>query len=122
MADVNSNEDIIDSRDVIERIAELEAMEQEFLDGDKDAFGRLDDSELFALRELAEQADTSPDWHHGETLIRASYFETYMDDMIDDCYDIPELPSFMTITLDYDALRTDYMDVEFDGVEYLIRA
>ena len=41
--------------------------------------------------------------------------------MVADCYAMPELPSFMTVTLDYDALEQDYTSVDFDGVEYLIR-
>jgi len=44
-----------------------------------------------------------------------------MDDMIEDCYELPKLPSFMTVVLDYVALRMDYTAIDFDGVTYLIR-
>lgn len=60
------------------------------------------------------------DWYP-QCLIADCHFEQYMDEMIDDCYSIPELPSFMTITLDYIALRQDYTSVEIDGVTYLMR-
>ena len=55
-------------------------------------------------------------------LIRDSYFEEYMDEMVADCYEIPkDLPSFMLITLDYKALQMDYSSVEFDGETYWYR-
>lgn len=60
------------------------------------------------------------DWYP-VTLIRESYFEEYMDEMVADCYELPELPSFMTVTLDYVALQMDYTSTEIDGVTYLYR-
>ena len=60
------------------------------------------------------------DWYPS-TLIRDSYFEESMDEMVADCYSLPELPSFMTITLDYVALQMDYSSVEVDGVTYWTR-
>ena len=61
------------------------------------------------------------DWYP-VTLIRDSYFEESMDEMVADCYEIPKgLPSFMTITLDYKALQMDYSSVEFDGEIYWYR-
>jgi len=61
------------------------------------------------------------DWYP-VTLIRESYFEEYMDEMIADCYEMPKnLPSFMTITLDYVALQMDYTSTEINGITYLYR-
>ncbi len=85
---------------------------------------RDDAEELRILTALADEcADYSADWKYGETLIRRSYFESYMDEMVEDCYTLPkDAPSWMSIELDYDALEQDYMSVDFDGVEYLIRS
>lgn len=124
--EITNYDDVIDSRDVIERIEELENE----LSGDYvlDGAYSLEDIEEFkkeleTLQRLAEEAEQySADWGYGSTLIRYDYFEEYMDDMIDECYDIPRnLPSFMIITLDYEALRMDYSEIEFNGVTYYIR-
>lgn len=83
-----------------------------------------DAEELRILTELADEcADYASDWNHGESLIRRSYFEAYMDEMVADCYTMPkDIPSWMSIVLDYVALEQDYAIVYFDGVEYLIRS
>ncbi len=135
----NTNE-VIDSRDVIARIEELENEQsdlvQQLSDGeiteaDMIAFDEDKGRELDALRELAAQAESSPDWIHGGQLIRASYFVQYITELIDDCYDLPkELTSgdwpYRHITIDFEAAakeaEQDYNSVDFDGVEYLIRA
>lgn len=83
-----------------------------------------DAEELRILTELADEcAGYSPDWEYGESLIRRSYFEQYMNNMAADCYTLPpDMPSWMSIVLDYVALEQDYASVDFDGVEYLIRS
>lgn len=129
--------DTIDSRDVIARIEHLETELDDAWSGVSDDFsawvhemadndvGTLQDAarEYLALYTLQASAECyAPDWEHGAQLIRDSYFEEAMDDLVADCYETPkDLPSFMTITLDYDLLRTDYTEVDFGGVTYLIR-
>ncbi len=45
-----------------------------------------------------------------------------MDELLEECGDIPrDLPSYLTITVDYDALKQDYTTIDFDGVTFLIR-
>ena len=84
-------------------------------------------SELKALIKLVDELqDMGGDhqWHgnwYPANLIRDSYFENAMDEMVADCYQLPELPSFMTVTLDYVALQMDYSSVEVDGVTYWTR-
>jgi len=79
--------------------------------------------ELTALKRLAEQGeDYAPDWKYGAQLIHEDYFETAMAEMLEDCGDIPrDLPSYLTITVDYDALKQDYTALDFDGQTYYIR-
>jgi uncharacterized protein (UPF0335 family) len=135
----NTNK-VIDSRDVIDRIEELENEQsdlvQQLSDGEITeaemiAFDEDKGRELDALRELTAEAESSPDWIHGEQLIRASYFVQYITELINDCYDLPkELTSgdwpYRHITIDFEAAakeaEQDYNSVDFDGVEYLIRA
>lgn len=139
-----NSDDVIDSRDVIQALEELDAEFQsrydEYLD-DLDGEGEeldfedwlydQDTSELDALKSLTEQAENSPDWEYGETLIRESYFTRYIEELIDDCYELPkEFNSgnwpWRHMTMDYEAAaeetKVDYMEVDFDGVTYLIRA
>ena len=60
MNTTNNTQDVIDSRDIIERIEELESIEREM---DKEEHG-----ELMSLKALSEQCeDYSDDWEHGET-------------------------------------------------------
>lgn len=122
---ISNKEDTIDSRDIIGRI---EYLEIETLSKPLDAEER---KELAALKDLAKQAEVCPDWIHGETLIRRSYFEHYIAELIDDCYDLPaQLKSgewpYRHIQIDIEAAaqeaEQDYIEVTFDGVEYLIRA
>jgi hypothetical protein len=81
-----------------------------------------DGDELGVLRNLAEQCEGVDDWEYGVQLIRDSYFEQAMDEMVAGCYKPPkDLPFWMTITYDYDALKQDYNSVDFDGETYWVR-
>ena len=125
MTNISNTDDVIDSRVVIERIEALESELQDFLDDDsKTDTDFADIDELTALRALAAEASQySADWEYGETLIHRNYFEEYMDELVEGCYELPkDLPYWMSITLDYDALEQDYTPVDFDGQEYLIRS
>lgn len=56
------------------------------------------------------------------TLIRDSYFEAAMDELIEDIGDMPkDIPAYLTVTVDYDALRQDYTSTEIDGETYWYR-
>ena len=119
---VTNSESMIDSRDVIARIDELEATEERSYD---------EQAELAALQALADEANSSPDWVHGEALIREDHFTAYIEDLIKDCYEMPKEFSsgewpWRHMKIDYEAAaeeaKADYMEVNFDGVTYLIRA
>lgn len=112
---ISNMDDTIDSRDVVERIETLQ---------EDDNLSVEDADELKILLALQDEAEGySPDWQYGATLIRESYFEQAMDEMIADCYELPkDLPFWMTISYDYDALKQDYTEVDFGGVTYLVRS
>jgi hypothetical protein len=128
---IENTEDVIDSRDVIARLDELESCRDDHeTDPTGGHFSDEDAAELAALRALADEAEDSSDWIHGETLIRRSYFVDYIAELINDCYEMPkEMNSgqwpYRHMTIDYEAAANeaeqDYMSVDFDGVEYLIR-
>ena len=128
MTTISNMDDVIDSRDVIERIKELENELQDFLDENdvllKDDFP--DYEELRALRALTEECSSlSADWEYGETLIHYSYWQNYVQEFLEDCGDIPKnLPWYICIDWEETArnIAQDYSIVEFDGVDYYIRS
>jgi len=125
MTTFDNSTDVIDSRDIIERIDELEAQ----LADNEITPEELE--ELDILRALAEECKHCSIWEYGEQLIRESYFTDYIEELITDCYELPkELTSgdwpYRHITIDYDAAadeaKQDYTEVDYDGVTYLIRS
>ena len=112
----SNTDDIIDSRDVIEAIDELR--------------GACEDAEeaieYKALLDLQAEAEGSPDWPHGECLIRRSYFVEYAQQLAEDCGMLKDSNDWPNRCIDWDQaareLEMDYFEVEFDGVEYLIRS
>ena len=123
------NQDLFDSRDVIERIEELEALEAAALDDDAtqddvDEWTRELDAELFALREFAEDASNASDWSYGETFIHESYFTEYTKELVSDCGYIPaDLPDWIKIDWEETAenVMEDYTEYELDGNTYYAR-
>ena len=120
--------DIIDLRDIIARVEELESEIEAYAEKMDDWQANADNQEeLAALTAILDDLKGNGgdekwrgDWYP-VTLIRESHFNDYMDEMVQDCYNLPELPSFMTITLDYKALQMDYTSTEIDGVTYFYR-
>ena len=124
---ISNQDDTIDSRDVIARISELRD-ECGIFEGDTarwTAENPADAAELAALESLSGEAEGyAPDWHHGETLIRYSYFTDYAMEMLSDSGALPrDLPEYIVIDEEATALniRTDYTAVEFGDVTYWIR-
>lgn len=134
---VDNRQDVLDSRDIIERLQELrderdnlQAMIDEADEGDelpKDELQAwLDDNgdELKALESLESDCEGYSDWQYGETLIRRSYWVDYVRELLEDCGDIPKnIPWYVSIDWEATAknIEADYAEVDFDGVEYLIR-
>lgn len=141
-------EDIIDSRDVIARIEDLESDVESLyqtwleeyneiseikLEDNSDTRERFDQEhhdediveELRALKALADDASSSPDWSYGEGLIKDSYFETYAEQLADDIGAIDRNANWPINCIDWEKaaeqLKQDYMSVEFDGETYWIR-
>lgn len=116
--------DIIDSRDIIERIEELE--------GERDAateespFDEESAEELAKLTKLQEEAQGyCPDWTHGAALIAYSYFETYAEELADDIGAIDRNASWPVNCIDWTQaareLQQDYTSVEYGSTTYWVR-
>lgn len=123
MRDISSYDDIIDSRDVIERIEWLSDN-----DNYEDSEISRDDvtKELTALTDLAKQGeDYLEDWQYGVTLVRDSYFETYAQEFAEELDLIPANTAWPFTCIDWAQaareLQMDYTSVEYDGVTYWAR-
>lgn len=156
MSEPTNSDDVIDSRDVIARIEELECereciadivaereeqlaanddesqTREELADALSEAQRELiewdadNGEELAALKAFAAQAEGyAPDWNHGATLIRDSYFEEYARQYADDVGAINAEASWPNTCIDWEKaaneLQQDYSAVEFDGVTYWAR-
>lgn len=118
MTDIDNSQDYLDVRDIIERVENL----RENIDRDAE--------ELASLELLLENMKGYGGDHQWEgewypvTLIRDSYFEDAMDELLEDIGELKayeDRPPYIKITVDYDALQMDYTSVEFDGVTYWYR-
>lgn len=141
-ADFSNADNVIDSRDVIKRIEELTgAFEAAGIDPakldpeaeDYDAQGLEEDDpaheraeELRTLQALESAAEGYGDWSHGETLIRESYFRDYAEEVAEDIGAISRDAQWPLSHIDWEAaanaLKSDYTEVTFDGVTYLLRS
>lgn len=127
--EISNSEDVIDSRDVIARIEELEGRNAPAEVGEGVETDDLDESELaelIALKALAKEAeDYSPDWRHGAPLIRDSYFTDYAEERAKDCGLIPDNLAWPFTCIDWEEaarqLKQDYTSVDFDGVAYWVQ-
>lgn len=130
---ISSTDDVIDSRDVIERIEQLQAIREpgpvaegvlnpEDYDADQDSLF----AELAALEALAAEGDTIADWQYGATLIHENHFTDYAKELAEDLGTIPRDYSWPTSHIDWEAaanaLKMDYSIVEFGGETYYVRS
>ena len=150
-ADITNQDDMIDSRDVRNRIEELQdernalvdALEEEkdaFIADDEDSENAVEAAqtalaewdageeaeELKVLLALQEEAEGyAEDWHHGALLIRGSYFQTYAEELAEEIGAIDRNAKWPLSHIDWEAaaeaLKQDYTSVDFDGVEYWVR-
>ncbi len=145
--------DVLDVRDIIARVEELESELQDAMDANEEGHTletlaeyvdaiRQDCSaahahplineaeELTALRAFLEELAGSGgdeqwrgDWYP-VTLIRDSYFVDYVQELLEDCGDIPKnLPHYIHIDWESTArdIRVDYSGADFHGVTYWYR-
>lgn len=143
---------IIDTRDLHERLDELEGFEEVFLEAkealanyeldeeDPDSieehsdlqdavdnaetdFGEDERKELAELRSLKAEV---PEWDYGTTLIREDYFRQYAEDFADDTGAIDRRATWPLNHIDWEAaaeeLKHDFSSTEFQGCTYYYQA
>jgi hypothetical protein len=129
---MNLYDDVIDVRDIIERLEELEA-DIDF-QCTASAYGLEKEAELKAeLKTLVSIMDEMQGYGGDEqwrgdwyplTLIRESYFTDYVQEMLEDCGEIPkDLPHYIHIDWQATArdVQVDYTAIDVDGATYFYR-
>ena len=118
--------DIIDTRDIITRIEELEDTQPE-TEGQK--WENCDEyATLTAIMEELAGNGGDEQWRgnwYPITLIRESYFKDYAQELAEDCGMIPANAQWPNNCIDWvqaaRELRMDYTSTDIDGVEYFYR-
>lgn len=145
----NIGDNLINSREIISRIEELEsdidaakvdilASYKELTPDSKHWFSDRDEyvmetlyadypeeiGELNDLKAFAEDLEGYGDWEYGETLIHEDYFEEYCQELVEDCYTI-DVPDFIKNNIDWEGIasemKADYMDSTIQGETYYMR-
>ena len=119
---IDNYEDMIDTRDVLDRIEEL------LIDASDALLTEAGTEELISLiRLICRVAEVSgEDPEDGAGLIRDSYFQEYAQDLADDIGAIDANANWPVCHIDWeaaaDSLKMDYSSLEFEGVTYWVRS
>ena len=78
------------------------------------------------INEINELEDEITEFSFGETLIPNDDFTEYCKDMVEDCYNLKDVPDFIKDNINWEGvasdLGVDYSNVTYQGVSYLVRA
>lgn len=118
--------DTFDSRDLIARMEELQAMKEGGLLDDDDDDDLVEMEELEALEEVNKEGERSSDvWNDGVTCIRDSYFKDYAYGYAEDMGLISQNIQWPNTCIDWAGaareLQVDYTEIEVDGVTFWVR-
>jgi len=130
--------DTIDSRDIQERIDELQSEfdsyvdEYEESDGEEDAGEDLlnwleeNGDEFVTLLEIKEEVEQyTSEWNSGAFIIADNHFEDYAQELAEDTGAIDRNAKWPLQFVDWgmasDALKEDYTEIIIDGVSYWIQ-
>lgn len=144
-AETDNTADILDSRDIDSRIAELEDRVVECDCGphvpgvvhypfcsifdeevNYDPLDEDEEEELARLIEFREDCQNyTSEWEYGATMIRESYWITYAQDFAADIGALDHEAGWPSAHIDWEGaardLAMDYSEVSYDGVDYYIR-
>ena len=88
---------------------------------------RDDNSDDFEhIEEIDELEDEISEFSVGETLIPNDDFTEYCEDIVNDCYNLRDVPGFIKDNINWKGvasdLSADYTNVTYQGESYLVRA
>lgn len=126
--DISSSADIIDSRDILQRISELESLIGDMQEEDEADSPDLSEEkeELRLLKALQEECETcTSEFEYGTPLIRESHWVEYCEEMCRDIGDMPrDIPWYIEIDWEAtaDNIACDYSTVDYDGITYYVKS
>lgn len=113
------------SEELISELNDLHDLQAELTESE--TLSDEDYQRMKALEELVSECEGYvSDWRYVE-LIHEDNFEGYIENLINDCYELPQSSEwpFRHLTLDLEAAadeaRQDYKEVDLDGETYLVR-
>ena len=116
--------DIIDVRDIIARVEELESDVDAIGEGEHIAEWKALTSILVDLQGMGGDEKWRGHWYP-LTLIRESYFRTYAEELADDIGAVPRNAQWPLTCIDWEQaareLRYDYSAIDIDGATYWTR-
>lgn len=133
MIDLNEfdGDESISASDILDMIENAKEERAGLVSDAEDAEHPLEKSDLWrevalwddANRELLEDIEKECGGiDKNETCIRGDLIDDYLDEFVNDCYTLPkDLPNFITLSIDYDALKQDYETFELGGNTYYVR-
>jgi len=113
---ITNTEEFIQADDIIARLDELTTQDW--------GLDEAEQEELLALLPFAAECEANAyGWEsNSETLIRCTSIDDYLQEMVQDTAEIPEL---LENYIDWDKwvedCKVDYTEVTFDGVDYFLR-
>lgn len=109
---IDNREDLLDSRDIQERINDLEGFENR---------EDWEQKELDNLLKIKDQIGDDESWSFGITFIRDAYFEEDSEEFAYDCLGI-ERDGTMANYIDWERFaedrKIDFQAIDFDGETY----
>jgi hypothetical protein len=125
-SEITNCDDILDSRDIAERIKELDAEREEMgFDEDEEPEAVHELEALEKLKKEGKEAFGS-EWGYGVTLIRDEYFAEYAQELAEEIGAIDRDAHWPNDHINWEeaaeALQMDYTTIEFDGETYWGRA
>ena len=131
---IDHTADVIDVRDIMTRLEELEATRDEYNEwhSDPSAWDKIEDGQpqelLFLVGILEELAGYGGDekWRgnwYPVALIRETYFSDYAIELLNDAGDLEHIPAWVEIDWEgtVENVRGDYSPIVIDGVTYWYR-
>lgn len=119
--EISNSQDIIDSRDVEERIKFLKKSirKAERYTGERQDFK----DELAKLLKFKADVDNDSEWEFGITFIGEEHFEDYTMELAEDIGAIGKDANWIVIDWEATAnnVKIDYTSVDFDGTTYYYR-
>ena len=118
-------EDVFDSRDIIDRMDEIQEALNEDYPSDPDLADERDEAiqELDALKAIQDTG--IEDFEHGVTFVRDSYFQEYAQELAEEIGAIPENGAWPTYCIDWEwaarELRMDYYAVTVGSTDFWVR-